>query len=467
MEETILANLIENEKFTRKVIPYLTEELFAEESERILFGIINEHVEKYNALPSKEVLHIELGNQDGISDIAFSDTQNLIRGLETDDSSKLDWLLDNTEKFIQDRSLHNAIRQSIRILDAEGEHTKAAIPELLQEALGISFDTQVGHDVLADTKERFDHYHLKQNRLRFNLDYLNRITNGGLPTKTLSCILAGTGVGKSLSMCSMAAGNLMDQKNVLYISLELSEEMVAQRIDQNLLDVTQDELMDLSRDEFERKVDKVRESTKGKFVVKSFPPASVGSGHFRHLLNELRVKKNFIPNVIYLDYINLCTSARIKAGSNFNSYTYIKAIAEEIRGLAVEFDVPIITATQTNRDAVNSSDIELDNTSDSMGLPMTLDFMVALISTEELEEQNQLMVKQLKNRFGDPSTHKRFLIGVDRAKMRLYDIDSSYQVGVMGSGAEEDVPLMDSTAFGEADNDRSKKFQKNKFKGFS
>jgi len=275
------------------------------------------------------------------------------------------------------------------------------------------------------------------------------------------------GVGKSLAMCSMASGNLMDQKNVLYISLELSEEMVAQRIDQNLLDVTQDELMDLSRDEFERKVDKVRESTKGKFVVKSFPPASVGSGHFRHLLNELRVKKNFVPNVIYLDYINLCTSARIKAGSNFNSYTYIKAIAEEIRGLAVEFDVPIITATQTNRDAVNSSDIELDNTSDSMGLPMTLDFMLALISTEELDEQNQLMVKQLKNRFGDPSTHKRFLIGVDRAKMRLYDIDSSYQVGVMGSGAEEDVPLMDSTAFGEADNDRSKKFQKNKFKGFS
>jgi hypothetical protein len=279
--------------------------------------------------------------------------------------------------------------------------------------------------------------------------------------------MAGTGVGKSLAMCSMAAGNLMDQKNVLYISLELSEEMVAQRIDQNLLDVTQDELMDLSRDEFERKVDKVRESTKGKFVVKSFPPASVGSGHFRHLLNELRVKKNFVPNVIYLDYINLCTSARIKAGSNFNSYTYIKSIAEEIRGLAVEFDVPIITATQTNRDAVNSSDIELDNTSDSMGLPMTLDFMLALISTEELEEQNQLMVKQLKNRFGDPSTHKRFLIGVDRSKMRLYDIDSSYQVGVMGSGAEEDVPLMDSTAFGEADNDRSKKFQKNKFKGFS
>ena len=276
-----------------------------------------------------------------------------------------------------------------------------------------------------------------------------------------------TGVGKSLAMCSMAAGNLMDQKNVLYISLELSEEMVAQRIDQNLLDVTQDELMDLSRDEFERKVDKVRESTKGKFVVKSFPPASVGSGHFRHLLNELRVKKNFVPNVIYLDYINLCTSARIKAGSNFNSYTYIKAIAEEIRGLAVEFDVPVITATQTNRDAVNSSDIELDNTSDSMGLPMTLDFMLALISTEELDEQNQLMVKQLKNRFGDPSTHKRFLIGVDRSKMRLYDIDSSYQVGVMGSGAEEDVPLMDSTAFGEADNDRSKTFKKNKFKGFS
>ena len=326
MEETILANLITNEKFTRKVIPYLNEEIFALESERVLFNIIDSHVDKYNTLPTKEILYIELGNQEGISENAFSDTQNLIRTLDADESTKYEWLLDQTEKFIQDRSLHNAIRRSIRILDADTDLTKSAIPGLLQDALSISFDTQVGHDFLTDTKDRFDYYHLKQNRLRFNLDYLNRITGGGLPSKTLSCILAGTGVGKSLSMCSLAAGNLMDQKNVLYISLELSEEMVAQRIDQNLLNVTPEELLELKWNDYDSKVERLRESTKGKLVVKSYPPASVGAGHFRHLLNELRIKKNFLPDVIYLDYINLCTSSRIKPGSNFNSYIYIKEI---------------------------------------------------------------------------------------------------------------------------------------------
>lgn len=461
MEETVLANLIYNEKYARKVIPYLNNELFYEQDEKVLFRLIDEYIDKYNALPTKETLYIDLENVEDIGQVTFEQARDKIAQLAIDEQTKIDWLLNATEKFVQDRAIQNALRKSITILDQNSELTRAAIPQILQEALQVSFDTQVGHDFIEDADDRYERYHLLEDKVRFNLDFFNRITGGGLPPKTLSCLMASTGVGKSLAMCSMAAANLMDQKNVLYITLEMAEERIAQRIDANLLDVTMDELLELTKEQYDKKIEAVRRSTKGKLIVKEYPTATAGSGHFRHLLNELRIKKNFIPNIIYIDYLNLCTSSRIKAGAAVNSYTYIKAIAEEIRGLAVEQVVPIITATQANRDAIGSSDIDLDNTSDSMGLPMTLDFMVALIATEELDDLGQIMVKQLKNRLGDPGINRRFVVGINKAKMRLFDVDISEQQDIL------DGPVMDNTEFGQQDNDRNKKFDRSKFRGFS
>jgi len=453
MEEIILSNLAYNEKYARKIVPYLSDELFSYDAQKKTYQMIREYLERYNALPTKEVLYINLENTNDISEQMFNDTKEIIGNLKVDEDTKFDWLIDETEKFVQDRTITNAIRRSIRILDADTDLTKSAIPGLLQEALSVSFNTEIGHDFVADAEARYEIYHQKDKKLRFNLDYFNRITGGGLPTKTLSCIMASTGVGKSLAMCSMAAANLMDQQNVLYITLEMAEERIAERIDANLMDTPVDGLIDLTKTEYVKKMAAVSESTKGRFIIKEYPTASASAEHFRNLLDELKIKKNFVPDVVYVDYINLCMSSRIKIGAGANSYAYIKAIAEELRGLAVEYEIPIITATQANRDAIGSSDVSLTNTSDSIGLPMTVDFMVAIIATEELDEENKFMVKQLKNRFGDPGKYRRFFVGVDKAKMRLYDCANEIQ--------EEEAPVMDQGDF------NTKNYEPTKFLGFT
>ena len=462
MEQTILAHLLYNEQYARKVLPFLKEEYFHNYVEQQLFKLIDSYVKKYNNFPTKEVLFIDLQNIDDINQEVFDDTKTLISSLEIDETTKLEWLLDNTEQFCQDKALYNAIRDSIKIVDQNSNVSKGAIPKLLQDALQVSFDQHIGHDFIEDASDRYDMYHIKEDKLEFDLDYFNKITNGGLPPKTLSCLIASTGVGKSMAMCHMAAHNLKSNKNVLYITLEMAEERIAQRIDANLLDTTLDELMLLSKPDYTKRINKLKEKTKSKLIIKEYPTASAGSAHFRHLLNELRIKKNFVPDVIYIDYLNLCVSSRIKAGSQVNTYTYVKAVAEELRGLAVEQHLPIITATQSNRGAVNASDMDLDNVSDSYGTAMTMDFIVALISSEELQELNQIMVKQLKNRFGDPNINKRFVIGVNRAKMKLYDVEDSYQEDIL------DGPVMDNGHFMEEETERSKKtFDKSKFRGFT
>ena len=457
MEKIILSNLVFNEEYSRRILTYLKPEYFNDKIDQTLYSLIDSFSKKYNKVPSKEALLIDLSNLDSLNEEQFKQTKEQIENLSFDEKTDMDWLLDNTEKFCQDKEIHNALRASIKMLDGEGN--KNAIPKLLQDALQVSFNSSIGHDFTEDYDKRFDEYHKKENRVDFDIHLLNVITNGGLPEKTLNVILAGTGVGKSLAMCHMAAHNLMCSKNVLYITLEMAEERIAQRVDTNLLNVTLEELLMLPRDVYHKKMDKVRETTKGKLIVKEYPTATAGSGHFRHLLNELRIKKNFVPDIIYIDYLNLCISSRLKFGSNVNSYSYIKSIAEELRGLAVEFELPIVTATQTNRSALVASDVGLENTSDSIGLPMTADFMVALIATEELQDLNQIVVKQLKNRYGDPSKYRKFVIGVDRSKMRLYDVENSAHEDLI------DGPVMDKTTFGEQEIERTK-FDKSKFSGF-
>lgn len=462
METTILAHLIHNEEYGRKILPFLKEEYFHDNNQKELFKLIESYVNKYNNFPTKEILYIDLQNLETLSETQYNEVKTLIQVLEIDDTTNLNWLVDKTEEFCQDKSVYNAIRESIKILDSNSTMTKGAIPKLLQEALQVSFDSNIGHDFVFDAANRYDIYHTKEKRIDFNLHYLNKITGGGLPPKTLNCLIAGTGVGKSMAMCHMAAHNLMCNHNVLYITLEMAEERIAQRIDTNLLDISVDDLLLLSKNDYIKKMEKVKETTKGKLIIKEYPTASAGSGHFRHLLTELKIKKNFVPDIIYIDYLNLCVSSRIKSGSQVNTYSYIKSIAEELRGLAVEQELPIMTATQSNRGALNSSDVGLENTSDSIGLPMTVDFMIALISTEELEDLNQIMIKQLKNRYGDPSVNKRFVVGVDRSKMRLYDVDDSYQEDIL------DGPVMDNTTFGSEEIERGKKsFDKSKFRGFT
>ena len=457
MEKIILSNLVFNEEYSRRILTYLKPEYFNDKIDQTLYSLIDSFSKKYNKVPSKEALLIDLSNLDSLNEEQFKQTKEQIENLSFDEKTDMDWLLDNTEKFCQDKEIHNALRASIKMLDGEGN--KNAIPKLLQDALQVSFNSSIGHDFTEDYDKRFDEYHKKENRVDFDIHLLNVITNGGLPEKTLNVILAGTGVGKSLAMCHMAAHNLMCSKNVLYITLEMAEERIAQRVDTNLLNVTLEELLMLPRNVYHKKMDKVRETTKGKLIVKEYPTATAGSGHFRHLLNELRIKKNFVPDIIYIDYLNLCISSRLKFGSNVNSYSYIKSIAEELRGLAVEFELPIVTATQTNRSALVASDVGLENTSDSIGLPMTADFMVALIATEELQDLNQIVVKQLKNRYGDPSKYRKFVIGVDRSKMRLYDVENSAHEDLI------DGPVMDKNTFGEQEIERTK-FDKSKFSGF-
>jgi len=464
-ETVILSNLISNDDFGRKAIPFLSTEYFHSRSDKVIFELIGDYVNSYNAFPSRDALLVDLSNRSNLSSDEFTACETLIAEITApqSDENNVEWLIDTTEKFCQDKAIYNAIMESIKILDdKKGELSKGSIPQILSDALGVSFDTSIGHDFLDDAQERFDFYRMKEQRTTFDLDYFNKITNGGLPNKTLNIALAGTGVGKSLFMCHCAAANLMDGKNVLYITLELAEEKVAERIDANLLDIPIGELALVPNETYFKRMGRLKEKCKGKLIVKEYPTASAGSANFRHLLNELKIKKNFVPSIIYIDYLNICTSSRIKQGSNVNSYTYIKAIAEELRGLAVEFNVPIMSATQTTRSGFGNSDVGLEDTSESFGLPATADFMFALISSEELADLGQIMVKQLKNRYNDPDHYKRFVIGVDKSKMRLYDTEQEAQKDIL------DGPVMDYTEVGKRMNEEGKmsKF-KQKFADFT
>jgi len=472
VENTILSNLVFNEEYGRKVIPFLKDEYFTNQSDKTIYRLVKEYVDKYNAFPSKEALAIDLSNKDGIGEETFKQSKELISGLVHDTETKIDWLLDQTEKFCQDKAIYNAIMASIGILDdSSGKTSKGAIPQILSDALAVSFDTHIGHDFIEDAESRYEFYHTKEIRVPFDLDYLNKATNGGLPKKTLNIALAGTGVGKSLFMCHCAASNLVAGLNVLYITMEMAEEKIAERIDANLLDTPIDQLTLLPKDIYDKKVARIRSKTQGKLIVKEYPTACAGSANFRHLLNELNLKKNFKPDIIYIDYLNICMSSRIKHGANVNSYTLVKAIAEELRGLAVEFNVPVVSATQTTRSGYSNSDVGLEDTSESFGLPATADFMFALIASEELNDLGQIMVKQLKNRYNDPGVYTKFCVGVDRSKMRLYDVEQSAQDDLIGNAKkkQEDKSVFDNSKFMTEDTERNKpksKFDKSKFAGF-
>jgi replicative DNA helicase len=455
IEKTILSHLVYNEPFARKVLPFLKDEYFNALSEKVVYGIIRDYIEKYNSTPTKEVLALELSSMDGMNETTFKDSKSLIESISVEPTD-IEWLVNSTEKFCQEKAIYNAIMASIKILDDKNStQGKGEIPNLLSEALGVSFDVSIGHDYLMNSDERYEFYHRKEDRIPFNLEYMNKITKGGLVRKSLNVALAGTGVGKSLFMCHCAADNLTKGKNVLYITMEMAEEKIAERIDANLLNVTIDELSTLPKDMYDKKIARVKEKTIGKLIIKEYPTASAGSGHFRHLINELRIKRNFIPDIIYIDYLNICCSSRIRAGSNVNSYTYIKSIAEELRGLAVEFNLPIVTATQTTRSGYGNSDVELTDTSESFGLPATADLMFALIASDEMEELSQIMIKQLKNRYNDPTIHKKFVVGIDRAKMRLYDVEQSAQKDIV-----EDKPVFSKSQFGTMDEERKNKIKK-------
>ena len=421
IENTIISSLFFNEDYTRKVLPFVKEEYFGNRVEQLLYGEIFKFVEKYNNLPTKDAMLIELGQRKDINEEELNHLKDYVNQIENTEPD-VKWLTETTEKFCKDRAVHNAVLSGIKILDKKDtKRTPEAIPHILSEALAVSFDKSVGHDYIEDADDRFKWYHTKEKRYQFDLDYMNRITKGGVPSKTLNIALAGTGVGKSLFMCHLASSYLLQGLNVLYITLEMAEERIAERIDANLLDVTMEDLHDMPKQLYEGKITKLREKTQGQLVIKEYPTASAHSGHFKSLMNELALKKSFRPDVIFIDYLNICASSRFKGG-NISSYFYVKAIAEELRGRAVEFNVPIFSATQTTRTGYVSTDIGLEDTSESFGLPATADFMFALISNEELEALGQMKVKQLKNRYNDPSINRAFIIGVDRAKMRLYDV---------------------------------------------
>jgi len=441
IEITILRNLIFNEEFTRKTLPFVNEIYFTKREEKILFQEINTFVEKYKNLPTKETLLIELGYRKDINDDEVKSVKELLSTLIPEEVEQ-QWLLDTTEKFCKDRAVHNAVLDGIKILDGKDQkRTQEAIPSILADALAVSFDNHIGHDYIGDAEDRFKWYHTKEKKYQFDLSYFNKITKGGVPSKTLNIALAGTGVGKSLFMCHCASAYLSQGLNVLYITLEMAEERIAERIDANLLDTTIDDLHALPKDLYDSKILKVKNKTNGQLIIKEYPTASAHSGHFRSLLNELALKKSFRPDVLFIDYLNICASARFKGG-NISSYFYIKAIAEELRGLAVEFNVPIFSATQTTRTGFVSTDIGLEDTSESFGLPATADFMFALMSNEELEQLGQMKVKQLKNRYNDPAMNRSFIVGVDRAKMKLYDVENTAQ-NIVDRGKEPDLKVED------------------------
>ena len=440
MEKTILHHLIWNEEYSRRVLPFIKEEYFQDNIEKILFKTILEYADKYKSLPAVEALGIELQKKT-VTEDEFKKVNEYLEDLHSH-IQKIDdqWLLDETEKWCKDKAIYNAILNGIHIIDGKDkQRTPEALPTLLSDALAVSFDTHVGHDYLQQSDDRYEFYHTKEEKIPFDLDFFNKITKGGLPNKTLNICLAGTGVGKSMFMVHVAANCLMQGKNVLYITLEMSENRIAERVDANLMNVTMDDLRDLPRHMYENKFEKISKKTQGQLIVKEYPTASAHCGHFRALLNELALKKTFRPDIIFIDYLNICASSRFRHGAVVNSYTYIKAIAEEMRGLAVEFDLPIMSATQTTRTGFVSSDIGLEDTSESFGLPATADFMFALISSDELQELNQMLVKQLKNRYADPTYNKKFILGVDRAKMKLYDVSQTAQDDVVDTGQEEEI----------------------------
>jgi len=459
LEQIILKNLIHNEEYTRKVLPFIKGEYFSDQTEKLVFKEVYDFVNKYKNLPTHESLVINITEKTNLTEPQVKESIDLLRDIEQtkDDKVELQWLTEQTEKFCQDKAIYNAIMESVSILDDKnGKKAKGEIPQLLADALGVSFDSNVGHDYMQDFEERYDFYHRVETRVRFDLDIFNKITKGGLPIKTLNIALAGTGVGKSLLMCHVAASCISQGHNVLYITLEMAEEKIAERIDANLLNIDLNELQTISRGDYERKFDVLKSKTQGKLIIKEYPTASASVLHFRALLNELRLKKNFKPTIIFIDYLNICSSARIKPGGNVNSYTYIKSIAEELRGLAVEFALPVVSATQTTRSGFSNSDPGLEDTSESFGLPATADFMFALVSNEELEGLNQILVKQLKNRYSDPNYYKRFVVGIDRTKMRLYDAEQTAQEGLADAGQDNDTPPLNT--FGGRERNLNAKF---------
>ena len=436
IERTALRNLIHNEEYSRKVLPFIKEDYFSDRLERLLFKEIYRFITKFNALPTKEALSIEINDSKDITEDEYKKITDIIATLNPE-KINLEWLVETTEKFCKDRAIHNAILGGIQIIDGKDKkHTPEYLPEMLSDALSVSFDQKVGHDYLLETKERFDFYKKKEERLELDLEFFNKITRGGIPSKTLNICLAGTGVGKTMFMTHLASSVLLQNKNVLYITLEMAEERIAERIDANLLNVGMSDLEELPYQMYETKINKLQSKTTGALIIKEYPTAAASVSHFKNLISELALKKSFKPDILFVDYLNICASARFKAGANVNSYTYIKAIAEELRGLAVEHDIPVFSATQTTRGGFISSDVGLEDTSESFGLPATADFMFALISSEELEEKNQIMVKQLKNRYNDPTMNRKFIVGVDRSKMRLYDVEQSAQSDLVDSGQE-------------------------------
>ena len=447
VERTILRNLIHNEDFCRKTLPFYHSQYFEDSCEKIIFEQIANFVHEYDNMPTKEILLIDIEKRRDITDDQFKEVSSIVSDLH-DETVDQNWLIDTTEKWCRERAIYLALIESIKIADGNNnEKSPDAIPSILSDALAVSFDNHVGHDYLQDYQERYEIYHRKEDKIPFDLEYFNKITKGGLPNKTLNVALAGTGVGKSLFMCHCASSVLLQGRNVLYITLEMAEEKIAERIDANLLNVNIREILDLPKNMFESKITNISKKTQGNLIIKEYPTASAHAGHFKSLLNELALKKSFRPDIIFIDYLNICASSRYRGNSNVNSYSYIKSIAEELRGLAVESNVPIVSATQTTRSGYSSSDVDLTDTSESFGLPATADFMFALISTDELEELGQIMVKQLKNRYNDPTINKRFIVGVDRAKMRLYDCEQTAQEDILDKGDDEEYNNGESSKF--------------------
>ena len=451
IEKTILANLIHNEQYTRKVLPFIKGDYFSDRTERTVFEEIQKFVDKYSDLPNQNALEVELDSRKDLNEDDYKRVLSVVKELQKDDDVIFDWLVETTEDFCKDKAVYNAIVDGIAIIDGKDKKRGVdALPTILTDALAVGFDNRVGHDYLHDTDARYEFYHKVEEKIPFDLEFFNRITKGGLPQKTLNIVLAGTGVGKSLFMCHVASNCLNQGRNVLYITLEMAEERIAERIDANLMNISIDDLHELPKQMFDDKIAAIAKKTNGQLVIKEYPTASAHSNHFRGLIKELAIKKSFKPDIIFVDYLNICASSRFKANGNVNSYMYIKAIAEELRGLAVETNVPIMSATQTTRSGFSNSDIGLEDTSESFGLPATADLMFALISNEELDELNQIAVKQLKNRYNDPTTNKRFVIGVDRAKMKLYDVEGAEQEGLADSNQESFAePVFDNTEFGD------------------
>jgi len=462
IEATILSNLLHNEEFARKSIVFLKEEYFHDATEKAVFHEIQKFYSKYNDVPSREALQINVDERPDLSSTIYEEAAALIKSLGKIDNNQ-QWLLDETEKFCKDKAVYNAIMESIEIID--GKHKKktdGAIPELLSDALAVTFDTHIGHDFLEDSDDRYEFYHTREEKIPFDIEYLNKITQGGVTRKSLNILMAGTGVGKTIGMCHMAASNLTIGKNVLYVTMEMAEERIAERIDANLLDIELNRLKDLTKVMYDRKMEQLKQKVKGKIIIKEFPTSQAHTGHFRHLLNELSLKKDFKPDIIYVDYLNICASQRLVGSQSVNSYTYVKAIAEELRGLAVEYNVPIWSATQTTRSGFGNSDVGLEDTSESFGLPATADLFLALIQTEELEELNQVMVKQLKNRHGDIAINRRFVIGIDKPKMKWYDAEQSAQEDIIGTTSVTSGPR----SYEEAESMFSSANKKKAFKDF-